>query len=174
MTYAGPITDDAAYERAQARVRQLMNNWSNEAELAELKALAEAVTTYAETRFDIYKDETDGVCEIAFMLDQGTVTLDELIPVVGGIEACIAFMTRRRNLEPATIDEIVAKFDTKREWIDKPFCRPPGWQGITLEDSTCDDEDPCPMGRGEWRESLLAYRDRELTGMRRIGQDMLG
>ena len=89
MTAVEPISDDAGYERAQARARQLMNNWADEAELAELKALAKAVTAYARTRFDIY-------------------------------------------------------------------------------------EDPCPVGIGEWRERLLAYRDREPTGMGRMIQDWAG
>lgn len=174
MTAVEPIIDDAGYERAQARVRQLMNNWADEAELAELKALAKAVTAYARTRFDIYEDGGDGVDEIAFMLDQGIVTLDELVPVVGGMEVLVMYMTRRRNLDPATIDAIVANFDTDHESLDKPFSEPEGWKEITLEDSTCCDEDPCPVGIGEWRERLLAYRDRELTGMHRMTQDRVG
>ena len=160
MTDVQPITNDADYKRAQTRVRELMDNWADEAELAELKALSEAIENYARTRFDIFKVQTDGVDEIESMLDLGVVRLDELIPVFGGMERLVEFMIRRRNLEPATIDAIVANFNTKREWIDKPFCEPEGWKGITLEDSTCCDEDPCPMGIGEWRERLLAERER--------------
>ena len=160
MTDVQPITNDADYKRAQTRVREMMNNWADERELAELRALSKAVDSYARTRFDIFKVQTDGVNEIEYMLDQGLVTLDELLPVFGGMEQFLEFMIRRRNLEPATIDAIVANFNTKREWIDKPFCEPEGWKHITKEDSTCCDDDPCPMGIGEWRERLLAERAR--------------
>lgn len=171
MTDVQPITDDASYERAQTRVRQLMNNWADEVELAELKALSKAVTAYAETRFDIFKEETDGVCEVAYMLDQGIVTLDALVPVFGGMEQLVDYMTRRQNLNDETIDAIVLNFNTEREWIDKPFCRPEGWQDITMEDVEPCDDDACTTGIGEWRERLLAYRE-ELTGIDRIVQDV--
>ncbi len=174
MTDVEPITDDAAYKRAQARVGELMNNWADESELAELKALAAAVDSYAQSRFEQIDDAGDGVLEIAYMLDHDIATLDELLPVFGGMEQFVAFMTRQRNLSPATIDAIVANFHTKREWIDLPFCKPEGWEDITLENSTCCDEDPCPMDVPEWRERLKAYRKRELTGMHRIGQDRAG
>ena len=160
MTVVNAITDDAGYERAQVRIGELFNNCANDEEVAELRALADAVTEYAKTRFEIFKDGGDGADELEFMLDQEIVTLDELLPVFGGMERLVEFMIRRRNLEPATIDAIVANFNTKREWIDKPFCEPEGWKGITMEDSTCCDEDPCPMGIGEWRERLLAERAR--------------
>ena len=173
MTYVVPITDDAGYRRAQARIHSMMNvRPKDEAEAEELRLLTKELVRYAETRFDIFKEETDGVCEIAFMLDQGMVTLDELLPVFGGMERIVEYMTRRRDLDATTIDDIAAKFNTKREWIDKPFCRPPGWQDITLEDVGCCDEDGEPKGIGEWRERLLAHRERELTGIGRIGQDV--
>ena len=171
MTYVGPITDDAGYRRAQARVHSMMNvRPKDEEEDEELRLLTKELVRYAETRFDIFKDGGDGADELEFMLDQGIVTLDELIPVFGGMQRLVEYMTRRRNLDPATIDAIVSKFDTEREWIDKPFCKPEGWQDITLENVNCCDEDPCPMGIGEWRERLLAHRE-ELTRMHRIGQD---
>ena len=171
MTYVGPITDDAGYRRAQARVHSMMNvRPKDEEEDEELRLLTKELVRYAETRFDIFKDGGDGADELEFMLDQGIVTLDELIPVFGGMQRLVEYMTRRRNLDPATIDAIVSKFDTEREWIDKPFCKPEGWQDITMENVNCCDEDPCPMGIGEWRERLLAHRE-ELTRMHRIGQD---
>ena len=160
MTIVEPITDDAGYERAQVRIGELFNNCANDEEVAELRALADAVTEYAETHFEFYQVQTDGVHEIEFMLDQGAITLDDLVSLLGGIETVVEYMTRRQNLEAEVIDAIVANFDTKREWIDKPFCEPEGWKGITMEDSTCCDEDPCPMGIGEWRERLLAERAR--------------
>ena len=171
MTYVGPITDDAGYRRAQARVHSMMNvRPKDEEEDEELRLLTKELVRYAETRFDIFKDGGDGADELEFMLDQGIVTLDELIPVFGGMQRLVEYMTRRRNLDPATIDAIVSKFDTEREWIDKPFCKPEGWQDITMENVNCCDEYPCPMGIGEWRERLLAHRE-ELTRMHRIGQD---
>ena len=170
MTVDMAITNDAAYRRAQARVGELMNNWADEAELAELKALSAAVDSYAQSRFEQIDDAGDGVLEIAYMLDHDLATLDELLPVFGGMEQFVAFMTRQRNLNPATIDAIVSNFHTKREWIDLPFCKPEGWQDITLENVECCDEDPCPVGIGEWRERLLAHRE-ELTGIHRILQD---
>ena len=170
MTKVEPITDDAGYKRAEARAGELMNNWADEAELAELKALAEAITNYAETHFEFYQVHVDAADHIEFMLDQGMVTLDELVPVFGGMEPFIEFMTRKRNLDEMTLDALSVKFDIDREWIDKEFIKPSGWQDITLENSTCCDEDPCPMGIGEWRERLLAYRE-EFTRIHRIGQD---
>ena len=171
MTYVGPITDDAGYRRAQARVHSMMNvRPKDEEEDEELRLLTKELVRYAETRFDIFKDGGDGADELEFMLDQGIVTLDELIPVFGGMQRLVEYMTRRRNLDPATIDAIVSKFDTEREWIDKPFCKPEGWQDITMENVNCCDEDPCPMGIGEWRERLLSHRE-ELTRIHRIGQD---
>ena len=168
MTVDMAITDDAAYRRAQARVGELMNNWADESELAELKSLSAAVDSYAQSRFEQIDDPGDGVLEIAYMLDHDLATLDELLPVFGGMEQFVAFMTRQRNLSPETIDAIVATCHTKREWIDLPFCKPEGWQDITLEDSDCCDEDTCPMDVPEWRERLKAYRE-EFTGIGRIG-----
>ena len=154
------VTNDAEHERAMARLNGLMNNCANDAEVAELRALAQAIQDYELEHSWLSQVETDGVHEIEFMLDQGAISLDDLVSLLGGIEAVAEYMTRRQNLEAEVIDAIVANFDTKREWIDKPFCEPEGWKGITMEDSTCCDEDPCPMGIGEWRERLLAERAR--------------
>ena len=173
MTELEPITDDAGYERAQVRIGQLFNNCANDEEVAELKALAEAVTKYAETHFAFYQIQTDGADHLEFMLDQGMTTVDELVPVFGGMEPFLEFMTRRRNLDPETLETLVSELGINREDLDKPFCSPEGWQDITLEDSDCCDEDPCPMGIGEWRERLLAHRE-EFTRISRIGQDRVG
>ena len=104
--------------------------------------------------------QTDGADHLEFMLDQGMSTLDELVPVFGGMEPFLEFMTRRRNLDPDTLEALVSELGIKRERIDKPFCKPEGWQDITMENSTCCDDDPCPMGIGEWRERLLEERAR--------------
>ena len=104
--------------------------------------------------------QTDGADHLEFRLDEGMSTLDELVPVFGGMEPFLEFMTRRRNLDPDTLEALVSELGIKRERIDKPFCKPEGWQDITMENSTCCDDDPCPMGIGEWRERLLAERAR--------------
>ena len=165
-----PITTEAEHKQALDRVFAMMNNCANDAEVEELRALAQAVQDYELEHSWLSQVETDGVDEIEFMLDQGAITLDDLVSLLGGIEAVVEYMTRRQNLDAEVIDAIVANFDTKREWIDKPFCESEGWKGITMEDSTCCDEDPCPMGIGEWRERLLAHRE-EFTRIDRIGQD---
>lgn len=127
MTAIEPITDDASYDLAVARIGQLVNNWSNDEELAELKALSTAADRYAQARFDAFQESTDGPDEIEFMLDQERATLDGLIEVFGGRERFVEYMTRRRNIDGATIDAIVANFNTRREFIDKPFRKAPGW-----------------------------------------------
>ena len=174
MTEIESITDDAGYERAQVRIGQLFNNCANDEEVAELRALAAAVAEYAETHFEFYWVQTDGADHIEFLLDQEIVTLDELLPVFGGMEPFLDFMTRRRELDPATLEALVSELGIRREDLDKPFCKPEGWEDITLENSTCCDEDPCPMEVPEWRERLKAYRERELTGIGRIEQDRVG
>ena len=161
MNYVGPITDDASYKRAQARIHSMMSRTPKDAaEAEELDALTDALVAYGKTRFKFWEIETDGADHLEFMLDQGMTTLDELIPVFGGIEPLIMFMTRRRNLDRETLEALVSELGIKREDLDKPFCSPEGWQDITLEEVDCCDEDPCPMGIGEWRETLLEARAR--------------
>ena len=127
MFEIAPITDDAAYDRAIVRIGQLVNNWSNDEELDELKTLSTAADRYAQTRFEDIQKPTDGPDEIEFMLDQERATLDELVEVFGGSERFVEYMTRRRNLDDATMDAIVSNFNTRREFIDKPFRKAPGW-----------------------------------------------
>ena len=165
-----PITTASEHAAALKRLDAVMETDVDPSEVDEYRALAQSIQDYEMEHSWLSQVQTDGVHEIEFMLDQGMMTLDDLIPVFGGMEPLIMYMTRHRNLDPATVDTIVANFDTKREDIDKPFCEPEGWQGITLEDSTCCDDDPCPAGIGEWRERLLAHRE-ESTRIHRIGQD---
>ena len=170
MTKVEPITTASEHAAALKRLDAVMNNCVDDAEVEELRALAQAVHDYEWERSWLTYVQTDGADELEFMLDEGQTTLDELIPVFGGMEPLIMFMTRRRNLEPETLETLVSELGIKREYLDKPFCSPEGWQDITMENSTCCDEDPCPMGIGEWRERLLAYRE-EFTEIGRIGQD---
>ena len=170
MSVTPKITTEAEHKRALERVDAMMNNCVDDAEVEELRALAQAVHDYEWERSWLTYVQTDGADELEFMLDEGQTTLDELVPVFGGMEPLIMFMTRRRNLEPETLETLVSELGIKREYLDKPFCSPEGWQDITMENSTCCDEDPCPMGIGEWRERLLAYRE-ESTRIHRIGQD---
>ena len=170
MSVTPKITTEAEHKQALERVNAMMNNCVDDAEVEELRALAQAVHDYEWERSWLSYVQTDGADELEFMLDEGQTTLDELVPVFGGMEPLIMFMTRRRNLDPETLETLVSELGIKRESLDKPFCSPEGWQDITLENSTCCDEDPCPMGIGEWRERLLAYRE-ESTRIHRIGQD---
>ena len=170
MSVTPKITTEAEHKRALERVDAMMNNCVDDAEVEELRALAQAVHDYEWERSWLSYVQTDGADELEFMLDEGQTTLDELVHVFGGMEPLIMFMTRRRNLEPETLETLVSELGIKREYLDKPFCSPEGWQDITMENSTCCDEDPCPMGIGEWRERLLAYRE-EFTRIHRIGQD---
>ena len=165
-----PITTASEHAVALKRLDAVMETDVDPSEVDEYRALAQSIQDYEMEHSWLSQVQTDGVHEIEFMLDQGMMTLDDLIPVFGGMEPLIMYMTRQRNLDPATVDTIVANFNTKREDIDTPFCEPEGWQGITLEDSTCCDDDPCPAGIGEWRERLLAHRE-ESTRIHRIGQD---
>ena len=171
MTTIEQINDDAAYERASARAMELSNNCANDAEGEELRALAAAIDAYAQDRFEAYQTTTDGPDEIEFMLDQGIATLHDLEEVIGGRERFIEYMTRKRNLEPATIDAVVANFDTERESIDKPFRRPEGWQDIAKEMAEpCDNLECCPpewQNQHDWRAELRASAintDRQDTG----------
>lgn len=68
------------------------------------------------------------------MLDQREATLDELYSIFGGRDAFIDFMTRRQPLDDATIDVLVANYNTKREWLERPFRASEGWQDITKFD----------------------------------------
>ena len=163
-----PITDDATYERVQAR---LLDAWGTptvdpEAE-AELRMLAEELQRYAHERFEINRVKTDGVREIAFMLDQGMATLPDMVAVFGGRDRFIEYMTRQRNVGEETIDAILANFDTKREWIDKPFCKPPGDDDISAEgQEPCDNPMCCTPGERDWRVVLAEMvREQELVGV---------
>ena len=160
MPVTPEITTEAEHKQALDRVSAMMNNCANDAEVEELRALARAVHDYEWERSWLSQVQTDGADHLEFMLDEGQATLDELIPVFGGMEPFLAFMTRKRNLEPETLEALVSQLSIRREDLDKPFCTPEGWQDITLEDVDCCDDDPCPMGIGEWRERLLAERER--------------
>lgn len=143
MHNVSPITSDAAHKVALARLDQLMNNTKNEAESAELRALATVIQDYEEAKFDF--GPTDSAHEIEYLLDQSEATLDELYDIFGGRDAFIEFMTRRRPLDNATIDALVAKYNTKREWLEVPFCESEGWQDITKFDDI------------PWRQELMKH-----------------
>ena len=123
------VTDDATYDRIQKLLVSKMNTpLGTPDEEAELQALAKAANRYAAERWpDLENTVTDGVHEILFLFDMGSVTIEGLLEVFGGREALVAYMTRRQQLDDETIDVIVERFNTKREFIDKPFCKPEGW-----------------------------------------------
>ena len=122
------ITDDATYDRIQKLLVSKMNTpLGTPEEEAELQALADAADRYALARWPELSHVTDGVSEVESMLDRGSATLEELLEIFGGREAFVAYMTRRQQIDDEKIDLIVERFNTKREWIDKPFCKPAGW-----------------------------------------------
>lgn len=122
------VTDDATYDRIQKLLVSKMNTpLGTPDEEAELQALAKAADRYALARWPELSHVTDGVHEILFLFDMGSVTIEGLLEVFGGREALVAYMTRRQQLDDETIDVIVERFNTKREFIDKPFCKPAGW-----------------------------------------------
>lgn len=174
MVEVEPITDDATYKRVQARLIAAMHKPRSAAEEEELRLLGQELSRYAQERFQVNRIQTDGPDEIEFMLDQGIATLHELEEVIGGRERFIEYMTRRRNLDPATIDAVVANFDTERESIDKPFRRPEGWQDIAKEMAEpCDNLECCPpewQNQHDWRAELREHipsainTDRQDTG----------
>ena len=169
MADVEPITDDAGLERAEARLCSMMGKTpKDDAEADYLDALAEEVERYAFTHFKELQAATDGVHQLTFMLDQQMATLDELIPIFGGSERLIEYVTRKRNIDAATVDEIASTFNRKREWFDKPFCEPPGMQALTMEDAEpCLNPDMCPPDGPDWRAALRASAintDRQDTG----------
>ena len=170
MAEIRPITTASEHAAAMRRLDAVMETDVDASEVEEYRALARAIQAYEQEHFEFWKLTSDGADHLEFMLDQGMTTLDELVRVFGGMEPLIMFMTRQRNLDPKTLETLVSDLGIRREDLDKPFCNPQGWQDITLEDSECCDEDPCPMGIGEWRERLLAHRE-EFTPIGRIGQD---
>ena len=162
MIKATAITDDATYERVQARLIDMMDKVpKDEFEAAELDALADELERYYRERFAPERPPSDGVHEVVFMLDMGIASLDELLPLVGGRDRLVEFMTRRRNLDSDAIDAIVAKFNRKREELDKPFCEDPGWDVLSTEgQEPCVNPDCCDPDARDWRA--------ELTGIGRI------
>ena len=171
MAEIKPITTASEHAAALKRLDAVMEIELDEAQVEEYSALAQAIQDYESENSWLANLETDAVHEIEFLLDEEDITLEQLLPVFGGMQPFIEFMTRRQNLDPKTLEVLVSDLGIDREEIDKPFCKPEGWNHITLEKVDCCDEDPCPMGIGEWRERLLAYRARELTRIDRIGQD---
>ena len=150
-----PINDYATYKRVQAWLISTMNTpLGTPDEEAELQALADAADRYALARWPELSHVTDGVSEVESMLDRGSATLEGLLEVFGGREALVAYMTRRQQLDDETIDVIVERFNTKREWIDKPFCKPAGWV-----------YDVRPGDAEWWVELTEMVREQELVGV---------
>ena len=143
MHDVAPITNSAEHKVALARLDQLMNNTKNEAESAELRALATVIDEYEREKFP--PGPSDAPDEVEYLLDQSEATLDELYGIFGGRDAFIDFMTRRRPLDDATIDALVAKYNTKREWLDRTFRESEGWQDITKFDDI------------PWRQELMKH-----------------
>ena len=165
------ITTASEHAAAMKRLDAVIETDVDPSEVEEYRALVQAIVAYEKEHFEFWKLTSDGADHLEYMLDEEQTTLDDLVPVFGGMEPFLDFMTRKRELDPATLEALVSELGIRREDLDKPFCKPEGWEDITLENSTCCDEDPCPMDVPEWRERLKAYRKRELTRIGRIEQD---
>lgn len=167
------ITDYATYKRVQARLIGEFNTPLKSPEAAEHRMLAEELQRYAHEHFEINQVELDGVDEVVGKLDYTFLTLDELIPVFGGLERFVEYMTRRRNIDAATIDALVTHFGMDRDELEMPFRTGPGDQDISAEgQEPCDNPECCTPGERNWRIELAASM-RELTGIGRMTQDIL-
>ena len=172
MTTIEPITDDATYDRVEARLkRAVYAPPADKEEREELGLLAKELSRYSPTRFPRLYGTTDGPDAIAYMLDMDLAKLEGLIPIFGGMERFIDYMTRKVNIDGETMDAIAASFDAKREHLDKPFSKPEGWHDIDIEPNRppCDNPECCDSDElPDWREVLLEHMpaaDRELAGV---------
>lgn len=165
-----PITDYTTYKRVQARLMDAFNApRKDQEEEAELRMLAVELDRYQQEHFAINQVELDGVDEVIGQLDYTHLTLDELIPVFGGLERFIEYMTRRRDLDAATLEALVTELGMDRAELEKPFRSPPGERDISAEgQEPCADPVCCPPGERNWRLELAAAK----THMDR--QDMAG
>lgn len=143
MHDVAPISNDAEHKVALTRARELFGSPRESAEGAELRALAAAIHDYETVKFP--PGPNDAPDEIEYLLDQREATLDELYSIFGGRDAFIDFMTRRRPLDDATIDALVANYNTKREWLVRPFRDSEGWQDIAKFNDV------------PWRAELMKY-----------------
>lgn len=169
-----PIADRATYDRVQARVNSMIDKPARSPEEeAVVDMLLDELESYAQENFEFFKVELDGVDEVVGKLDYTFLTLDELIPVFGGLERFVEYMTRRRNIDAATIDALVTQFGMDRDELEMPFRTGPGDQDISAEgQEPCEDPVCCPPGERNWRIELAASM-RELTGISRMTQDIL-
>ena len=161
-----PINDYATYKRVQAWLIATMNTpLGSPEEAARRRLQAEELQRYAHENFAINQVVLDGVDEVIGKLDYTHLTLDELIPVFGGLERFVEYMTRRRNIDAETIDALVTQFDMDRDELEMPFRSPPGDRDISAAgQELCEDPVCCPPDYVDWRV--------ELTRIGRIGQDM--
>ena len=166
------ITDYAAYKRVQAWLISSMNTpLGSPQEEARRRLQAAELQRYAQENFEFFKVELDGVDEVVGKLDYTFLTLDELIPVFGGLERFVEYMTRRRNIDAETIDALVAQFGMDRDELEMPFRTGPGDQDISAKgQAPCDNPECCTPGERNWRIELAASM-RELTGIDRMTQD---
>lgn len=163
-----PITDRATYDRVQDRVNSMLERPSRDAaEEAEIDMLLNEMRRYGRENFAINQVVLDGVDEVLGKLDYTHLTLDELIPVFGGLERFVEYMTRRRNIDAETIDALVTQFDMDRDELEMPFRSPPGDRDISAEgQELCEDPVCCPPDYVDWRVVLAEMvRERELVGV---------
>ena len=169
------ITDYATYKRVQAWLIATMNTpLGSPEEEARRRLQAEELQRYSLENFEFHQVQLDGVDEVVGKLDYTHLTLDELIPVFGGLERFVEYMTRRRNIDAETIDALVTQFDMDRDELEMPFRSPPGDREISAAgQELCEDPVCCPPDYVDWRVEL-AESVQALTGIGRIWQDMGG
>ena len=167
-----PINDYATYKRVQAWLIATMNTpLGSPEEEARRRLQAEELQRYSLENFEFHQVQLDGVDEVVGKLDYTHLTLDELIPVFGGLERFVEYMTRRRNIDAETIDALVTQFDMDRDELEMPFRSPPGDLDISAEwQEPCEDPVCCTPGHVDWRVKL-AESMREPTGIDRMLQD---
>ena len=168
-----PINDYATYKRVQTWLIATMNTpLGSPEEEARRRLQAEELQRYSLENFEFHQVKLDGVDEVVGKLDYTHLTLDELIPVFGGLERFVEYMTRRRNIDAETIDALVTQFGMDRADLEKPFRSPPGNRDISSAgQEPCGDPVCCTPGHVDWRVEL-AESVQALTGIGRIEQDM--
>ena len=173
VTKIDPITDRATYDCVQSRVNRMIDKpVRTPEEEAEIDMLLDELQSFARKNFEFFKFKLDGVDEVVGKLDYTHLTLDELIPVFGGLERFVEYMTRRRNIDAETIDALVTQFDMDRDELEMPFRSPPGDRDISAEgQELCEDPVCCPPDYVDWRVEL-AESVQALTGVGRVLQDM--
>jgi HTH-type transcriptional regulator / antitoxin HigA len=102
-----PIKSEEDYERAVARIGQLMSAAPETAEGDELDVLATLVDAYEAKHYGM--DAPDPVAAIQFRMEQQGLTRKDLEPMIGSRARVSEILNRRRNLTLEMVRRL--KFD---------------------------------------------------------------